>query len=93
MRGPSGKRLQLSHLRRHGPQLLPHVVHLRQRQMRMLRLPRLAERVQLLAGRAELCFQGVVRVGEGEGVKAGRMIVGVIIPDPQPAPVACAQVE
>src|SRR5690606_22623760 len=67
--------------RRAGAQLLQHVVHLRQRQPRMRRLPLLAESIQPLAELADARAQGFGWIGEGEGVEAAGLVVAWIVTD------------
>ena len=51
-------------------QLFEHVVHLRERQAGMLRLPRLAVRVQFFGGGADASLDVIAAIGEGKGIEA-----------------------
>ena len=67
---PAGNDTGGSLCRRHRLQLLQHVVHLRQREFRVLGLTGFAERIEFLRDGADFGLEGFGRIGEGEGVEA-----------------------
>ena len=66
-------------------QLFEHVVHLRERQAGMLRLPRLAVRIQFFGDGADAGLDVIAAIGEGEGIEAAGFRIARIIADAKPA--------
>ena len=65
-------------------QLFEHIVHLRERQARMLRLPRFAMRVQFSSNGTDVALEAIGAIGEGKWIEAARLRVARIIPNAEP---------